>query len=81
MTDDLRDCWALLRVPDSGCCVCGAKYQVTWRCAGCHRLVCQAHTLCQPTAQNLEPHAGGTEYYELTLCSVRCWERMGRPEE
>ena len=109
MTDDLAESWRDLGFPpeDNGCIQCGKKVNadgsgVTWRCAGCNRLVCRECTLCEPgpsrravTASSWlvnwvaqiddrsfdVPSPGGVKYMEDTLCSLRCWERIGRPEE
>jgi hypothetical protein len=54
---DLEDAWRDLGVPpeDNGCIRCSKKVNndgsdVTWRCAGCNRLVCRECTLCEPRA-------------------------------
>lgn len=85
--ESLEAYWRELGVGrDDGCTICGRKInldlsEVRWKCQGCGRSVCREHTLTLPDAKNLEPHYGGREYFEQTLCSITCWERVGRPEE
>lgn len=123
MSSDLKEAWKDLNVPfqDNGCIQCGKKInkdgsEVSWRCAGCHRLVCRECTLCVPglrgysvittfnkhpdepdavkTSESIVPASaigegdwsslpspGGNEYMFDTLCSLACWERIGKPEE
>jgi hypothetical protein len=83
---DLVEDWAALHhpPPDNGCVVCGVggdvligdtpADQVTWRCQGCNGLVCRSCTLKIPNSRPVE-------YYHATLCSIRCWERVGKPDE
>ena len=91
--DDLIEDWQAINHPpkDAGCVVCGVgdgdifigdtPTPLLWRCRGCNGLVCPRCVLCVPDGKNLEPHAEGREYFHDTLCSIRCWERVGRPDE
>ena len=91
----LAEDWTNLKVlPDDsvGCVICGVggedivigdtpKEDVIWRCQGCNGLVCRNHTLCMPDARDHRPHYRGREYYHETMCSLQCWERLGKPDE
>ena len=63
----------------TACSQCGTLQNedasaVLWVCRGCQQPVCRACTLTIP-------ESSPPEYYLDTLCSRRCWEAVGEPDE
>ncbi len=48
--------------------------KVGWVCVGCNKFICRECTMTIPRSEPVE-------YYHDTLCSEKCWNKMGRPQE